>query len=108
MHRMQFCDYCNQSFGRARCAPVRQTNLICRRVFNDSTIRPSQNGSNACSAKKRNINSNEKENSRESNNETQSSYAAFIGLDKSDKKLNVSLQRRGENKIERSIIKGGA
>ena len=26
IHRMQFSDYCNQSFGRARCAPVRQTN----------------------------------------------------------------------------------
>jgi hypothetical protein len=26
MQRKQFYDYCNQSFGRARCAPVRQTN----------------------------------------------------------------------------------
>jgi hypothetical protein len=26
MHRKQSCDYSNQSFGRARCAPVRQTN----------------------------------------------------------------------------------
>jgi hypothetical protein len=26
MHRKQFQDYSNQSFGRARCAPVRQTN----------------------------------------------------------------------------------
>jgi Transposase len=36
------------------------------------------------------------------------SFAAFIGLDKSDKKINVSLQRCGAAKIERSIIKGGA
>src|SRR5438132_4470701 len=36
------------------------------------------------------------------------SFAAFIGLDKSDKKINVSLQRCGTAKIERSIIKGGA
>ena len=36
------------------------------------------------------------------------SLAAFIGLDKSDKKINVSLQRCGAAKIERSIIKGGA
>src|SRR5438445_13899462 len=35
-------------------------------------------------------------------------FAAFIGLDKSDKKINVSLQRCGTAKIERSIIKGGA
>jgi len=26
MHRKQSYDYSNQSFGRARCAPVRQTN----------------------------------------------------------------------------------
>lgn len=36
------------------------------------------------------------------------SFAAFIGLDKSDKKINVSLQRCSDAKIERSIIKGGA
>ena len=42
------------------------------------------------------------------NDENQSSYAAFVGLDKSDKKINVSLQRCGERKIERKIIKGGA
>jgi len=41
------------------------------------------------------------------NNQNQS-FAAFIGLDKSDKKINVSLQRCGTAKIERSIIKGGA
>src|SRR5437867_2758800 len=38
----------------------------------------------------------------------QSSYAAFVGLDKSDKKINVSLQQCGSAKLERSIIKGGA
>jgi len=36
------------------------------------------------------------------------SFAAFIGLDKSDKKINVSLQQCGQSKIERTIIKGGA
>jgi transposase len=36
------------------------------------------------------------------------SFAAFIGLDKSDKKINVSLQQRGKSKIERRVIKGGA
>ena len=40
--------------------------------------------------------------------QNQSFYAAFIGLDKSDKKINVSLQRCGKSKIERSVIKGGA
>jgi len=42
------------------------------------------------------------------NNENQSACAAFVGLDKSDKKINVSLQRCGQSKIERKIIKGGA
>ena len=42
------------------------------------------------------------------NDENQSGYAAFVGLDKSDKKINVSLQRSGKNKVERNIIKGGA
>ena len=42
------------------------------------------------------------------NNKNQSSYAAFVGLDKSDKKINVSLQRCGQSQIERSVIKGGA
>jgi transposase len=40
--------------------------------------------------------------------QNQSAYAAFIGLDKSDKKINVSLQRSGSARIERSVIKGGA
>jgi len=34
--------------------------------------------------------------------------AAVVGLDKSDNKINVSLQSCGQNKIERSIIKSGA
>ena len=38
----------------------------------------------------------------------QPSYAAFIGLDKSDKKINVSLQRAGSDRIERRIIPGSA
>jgi hypothetical protein len=38
----------------------------------------------------------------------QSSFAAFIGLDKSDQKINVSLRRLGTERIERSIIKGRA
>lgn len=42
------------------------------------------------------------------NDQNQSSYAAFIGLDKSDRKINLSLQRDGQPKIERSIIAGGA
>ena len=42
------------------------------------------------------------------NHENQSGYAAFVGLDKSDKKINVSLQRCGSAKVERSIIAGGA
>ena len=42
------------------------------------------------------------------NAEEQSSYAAFVGLDKSDKKINVSLQRSGDARIERRIIQGGA
>jgi transposase len=42
------------------------------------------------------------------NDNNPSSFAAFIGLDKSDKKINVSLQRCGSAKIERSVIKGGA
>ena len=42
------------------------------------------------------------------NNKNQSSYAAFVGLDKSDKKINVSLQRCGQSRIERSVIQGGA
>lgn len=36
------------------------------------------------------------------------SFAAFIGLDKSDKKINVSLQQCAGTRIERSVIKGGA
>jgi transposase len=36
------------------------------------------------------------------------SFAAFIGLDKSDKKINVTLQQCAKSKTERSIIKGGA
>ena len=36
------------------------------------------------------------------------SFAAFIGLDKSDKKINLSLQGCGAARLERSIIKGGA
>jgi transposase len=40
-------------------------------------------------------------------NENQS-FAAFIGLDKSDKKINVTLQQCAKSKTERSIIKGGA
>jgi hypothetical protein len=35
-------------------------------------------------------------------------FAAFIGLDKSDKKINVSQQRCAKSKIERSVIKGSA
>ena len=42
------------------------------------------------------------------NDNNPSSFAAFIGLDKSDKKINVSLQRCGKSKIERSVIKAGA
>jgi transposase len=42
------------------------------------------------------------------NDNNPSSFAAFIGLDKSDKKINVSLQRCGTAKIERGIIQGGA
>ncbi len=42
------------------------------------------------------------------NKENQLPYAAFIGLDKSDKKINLSLERAGQSKIERSIIPGGA
>ena len=40
-------------------------------------------------------------------NENQS-FAAFIGLDKSDKKINLTLQQCAKSKTERSIIKGGA
>jgi Transposase len=36
------------------------------------------------------------------------SFAAFIGLDKSDKKINVSLKPCGKNRIEHSVIGGGA
>ena len=36
------------------------------------------------------------------------SFAAFIGLDKSDKKINVTLQQCAGARIERSVIKGGA
>ena len=42
------------------------------------------------------------------NKENHSAYAAFIGLDKSDRKINVSLQRCRSDKIERSLIVGGA
>ena len=42
------------------------------------------------------------------NDETQSSYPAFVGLDKSDKKINVSLQRCDSARIERSLIRGSA
>jgi len=35
-------------------------------------------------------------------------FAALIGLDKSDNKINVSLKACGQNKIERSIIKSSA
>jgi hypothetical protein len=48
----------------------------------------------------------QKEN-KTSMNENQS-FAAFIGLDKSDKKINVTLQQCAKSKTERSIIKGGA
>ena len=41
-------------------------------------------------------------------NQDNQSFAAFIGLDKSDKKINVSLQRYGAARIERSIIQGSA
>ena len=40
--------------------------------------------------------------------QNQLSYAAFIGLDKSDQKINVSLQPGKNSKIERSVIKSGA
>jgi transposase len=42
------------------------------------------------------------------NQSNQASFAAFIGLDKSDKRINVSLQPCGAGKIERTIIQGGA
>ena len=42
------------------------------------------------------------------NQQSPSSYAAFIGLDKSDQKINVSLQLPDRSKIERSLIKSGA
>jgi hypothetical protein len=53
---------------------------------------------------KRQINSNRKQTPMNQNQ----SFAAFIGLDKSDKKINVSLKQRGKSKIERRMIKGGA
>jgi transposase len=42
------------------------------------------------------------------NNENQLTYAAFIGLDRSDKKINLSVRRSGADQIQRSIIEGGA
>jgi hypothetical protein len=41
-------------------------------------------------------------------NQINQCFAAFIGLDKSDKKINVSLKQCGKSKIERTIIEGGA
>jgi transposase len=41
-------------------------------------------------------------------NQTDQSFAAFIGLDRADKKINVSLQPSAQSKRERRIIKGGA
>jgi len=42
------------------------------------------------------------------NQSNQASFTAFIGLDQSDKKINVSLQQPcGADKIERTIIQGG-
>jgi len=41
-------------------------------------------------------------------NQDNQSFAAFIGLDKSDKKINVTLQRCSTARSERSIIQGSA
>ena len=77
--------------------------LICRRVFNASTIRLSQNGSNACSPTNADqLNTKKKATPMNQNNQNQS-FAAFIGLDKSDKKINLSLQRCGAARIERAL-----
>jgi len=109
MHRKQSLDYFNQSFERV---PVRSRSTnefsFADAYFNASTIRLSQNGSNACLPTNADqLNTKKKPTPMNPNNQNQS-FAAFIGLDKSDKKINVSLQRYGAAKIERSIIKGGA
>src|SRR6266496_4532581 len=41
-------------------------------------------------------------------NQDNQSFAAFIGLDKSDQKINVTLQRCSTARSERSIIQGSA
>src|SRR6266496_2051755 len=109
MHRKQSLDYFNKSFERV---PVRSRSInefsFADAYFNASTIRLSQNGSNACLPTNADqLNTKKKPTPMNPNNQNQS-FAAFIGLDKSDKKINVSLQRYGTAKIERSIIKGGA
>jgi len=109
MHSKQSLDYFNQSFERV---PVRSRSTnefsFADAYFNASTIRLSQNGSNACLPTNADqLNTKKKPTPMNQNNQNQS-FAAFIGLDKSDKKINVSLQRYGTAKIERSIIKGGA
>src|SRR5207244_13545803 len=68
-----------------------------------SDLRPSQNGSNCVfTQKETQINNQERITPMNQNDETQSPYAAFVGLDRSDKKINVSLQRCGRSKDRKS------
>jgi transposase len=110
MHRKQSIDYFNQSFERD---PVRSrsTNEFS---FADADFKRLDYKAFAereqCVFAEQTQSNSKKEKRRtpmNQNNQNQS-FAAFIGLDKSDKKINVSLQRCGAAKIERGIIKGGA
>jgi hypothetical protein len=57
MQRKQFCDYSNQSFGRARCAPVRQTNSHLPTRFQRLDYKAFAEREQCVSAQQRSINS---------------------------------------------------
>jgi hypothetical protein len=109
MHRKQSLDYFHQSFERV---PVRSrsTNEFS---FADASSKRldykafAERGQCVFAQKNADQLNHKGAIPMKQNNQNQS-FAAFIGLDKSDKKINVSLQRCGQSRIERNMIKGGA
>jgi hypothetical protein len=83
MHRKQSCDYSNQSFGRARCAPVRQTNSHLPTRFQRLDYKAFAEREQCVFAQKerRSTPKKEEDSQMNQNAETQSPYAAFVGLD---------------------------
>jgi hypothetical protein len=106
MQRKRSYNHFNQSFGRV---PVRSCSTnefsFADAVFQRLDYKAfAEREQRVFAQKKRRSTTKRKQTSMNQD----PSFAAFIGLDKSDKKINVSLQRCGATKIERSIIKGGA